>query len=222
MTTKRSPITVPDLGSGEGWVPCEVATAGHRHMRAICLLVVISIAPHAAGLAVSPSRAISRPRIGARPIVAQFGGSKVPSAVAELIDPAVEISDVAPLWKQFRSCYPSEQQAVEAARRNTAVILPFINTADNIRFNRMILRDEIGFTDAEVLDIITRNPGILGNQPGQQARASKSEVLFSLQTVGLFDAIPAPVRAVIPALTAVSIVAVIAKRLLDCAGGICG
>ena len=80
-------------------------------MRAICLLVVISIAPRSRRP--SRHRAISRPRIGARPIVAQFGGSKVPSAVAELIGQRWRFGDASVV---ISSCYPSEQQAVEAAR----------------------------------------------------------------------------------------------------------
>ena len=156
-------------------------------------------------------------------VVAQlFGGGSVPQSVAELIDPSISIAEVAPLWKQFRACYPSEAQAIAAAKRNPIPLLPFLNTADNIRFNRQVLKERIGFSDEEILDIITKNPGVLGNQPGQLARASKGEVLFSLSTVAFFDAIPAEIRGVIPALTGLSIVGIIAKRLTDCAGGTCG
>ena len=125
---------------------------------------------------------------------------------------------MAPLWREFRKCYPSEQLAIAAARKNIVVLMPFINTASNIRFNKMVLADELGFSEAEILDLITKNPGILGNVPYQLAASSKSEVVFSAKFVSLFDALPTWVQAAIPVLTGVSIVAVIAKRLIECKG----
>ena len=143
---------------------------------------------------------------------------RLPDGVLELLDPAVKPQTVEPLWKEFRKCYPTEKAAVAAARRNVAVLLPFINTADNIRFNYQILCNELGFDEGERLNIISKNPGVLGNKPGELARSSPGEVRFSMGIVTFFDAIPPPVRSVIPPATAVLIVVVIAKRLSECAG----
>ena len=143
---------------------------------------------------------------------------RLPDGVLELLDPGVKPQTVEPLWKEFRKCYPTEKAAVAAARRNVAVLLPFINTADNIRFNYQILCNELGFDEGERLNIISKNPGVLGNKPGELARSSPGEVRFSMGIVTFFDAIPPPVRSVIPAATAVLIVVVIAKRLSECAG----
>ena len=145
----------------------------------------------------------------------------LPTAVKDLLDPGVAPASVQPLWKEFRKCFPSEKAATAAASRNVAVLLPFINTPDNIRFCWQVL-SELGFSDEEKLEIVTKNPGVLGNQPGQLARSSQGEVRFSMQLVTLFDGIPEPIRFTIPPVTGILIVTVIAKRLSDCAGGICG
>ena len=72
------------------------------------------------------------------------------------------------------------------------------------------------------LEIVTKNPGVLGNKPGELARSSRGEVQLSMRFVGALDGVPEPIRMAIPPITAVLIVSVIAKRLSDCAGGICG
>jgi len=145
----------------------------------------------------------------------------LPGAVAELLDPGVTEASVVPLWREFRRCYPSEKAAIAAAKRNSAVILPFINTPDNIRFCYQVL-GELDFDDDEILDIITKNPGVLGNKPGQLARSSQGEIRFSMALVTALDGLPEPIRMAIPPITAVTLVVVIAKRITECAGGICG
>jgi hypothetical protein len=97
---------------------------------------------------------------------------RLPDGVLELLDPGVKLQTVEPLWKEFRKSYPTEKAAVAAARRNVAVLLPIINTADNIRFNNQILCNELGFDEGERLNIISKNPGVLGNKPGELARSS--------------------------------------------------
>jgi hypothetical protein len=152
---------------------------------------------------------------------AVFGRVRVPDAVCEVLDPAVDIDEVAPLWKEFRAVFPTEEAAIRAARRNTAVILPFINSADNIRFCWQVL-GELGFSKEEALEIVTKNPGVLGNKPGLLARSSQAEVRFSMGLVGALDELPEPVRLAIPPLTCIALVVGIARRLSECAGGVCG
>lgn len=102
-------------------------------------------------LALALARATVVPISRVSPMVTRHAFARMgplPPAVNELLDPTISSKDVAPLWKEFRKCYPTEQQAVAAARRNTAVLLPFINTPDNIRFCWQVLA-ELGFDDAE-------------------------------------------------------------------------
>ena len=81
---------------------------------------------------------------------------------------------------------------------------------------------ELGFSKEEALEIVTANPGILGNRPGELARSSQGEIRASVSVVGFFDSIPDPIRMVIPPMTAVVLVVGIASRLNECAGGTCG
>ena len=60
-------------------------------------------------------------------------GGTLPAEIAETLDPKISPSEVLPLWRELRRCYPSESAAIRAAQKNQLVILPFINTADNIR-----------------------------------------------------------------------------------------
>ena len=94
-----------------------------------------------------------------------FGGSgNLPSEIEELLDPTMPPGQVVPLWKELRKCYPTEAEAIAAAKKQPLVILPFINTPDNIRFNMQILCEEVGFSKEERMDIITKNPGVLANK----------------------------------------------------------
>ena len=147
--------------------------------------------------------------------------SKLPPAVDALLDPAITRSDVEPLWREFRACYPTEAAAIAAAERNEAIVLlPFVNRASNIEGCWRVLNQL--FAEDEALELITKNPGILTNIPGQLRRTSVAEIRGSVGLVEAVGAIPKGVRSQIPVVTAITIVALIAKRLNDCAGQICG
>ena len=195
-----------------------------EQMRFSLLLLVVELATRApAALAHhrAPSPAL-QPSVHHRSRDAQlfFGGS-LPAEIEADLSPTMSPAKVLPLWKELRKCYPSESEAIAAAKKQPLVILPFINTADNIRFNYEVLCSEVGFTREERLDIITRNPGVLANKPGELARTSKGEVRFSVDVVTAVDGIPEEVRFAIPTFTAVALVALLAKRFAECAGGIC-
>ena len=160
------------------------------------------------------------PRSPAHPTML-LGGNKLPAQIAAGLDDQVPPSAVLPLWKELRKCYPNEEQALRAAEKQPLVLLPFINTPDNIRFCFQVL-GELGFSDEERLDIITRNPGVLANKPGELSLTSPGEIRFSLAVIDAVEAVPAPLRKVIPSVTGVSIIYFIAKRLEECAGGVCG
>ena len=146
---------------------------------------------------------------------------KLPQEVADLVDPSMSESEVMPLWRELCACYASEAEAVKAAKKSPLVILPFFNTADNIRFCYQVL-DELGFSGAERSEILKKYPGVLANKPGELARSSMDEVRFAVNMASTFDSVPEEIRFAIPSVTAITIVGLIAKRLNDCAGGICG
>lgn len=104
-----------------------------------------------------------------------FGGGQLPAEVAATLDPGVPPESVVPLWRELRKCYPTERAAIDAAVKNQLVLLPFLNRPDHIKFCFQILKDEIGFDDAERLEIITRNPGVLANKPCTRIRVLTRE-----------------------------------------------
>ncbi len=146
--------------------------------------------------------------------------SGLPPKLEQLIDPSVERSEVAPLWSEFKRLYANEAAALRAAERNQQVLLPFLNTQANIKGNWRVLRDK--FSDADARDIITQNPGVLANKPGDLETCSADEIRRSVQFVSQVESIPPGIRALIPPATGILIVSVIAKRLVDCAGATCG
>ena len=151
-----------------------------------------------------------------------FGGGSLPSELASIVPDSIQPSEVAPLWRELRKCYPSESAAIAAAKKQPLIILPFFNTAETITLCHRILGDELGFTNAERLEIITLNPGVLANKPYELASSTQDEVRSAMKMVSTIESIPEPIRFAIPTVTVIAIVGVIAKRLSDCAGGICG
>ena len=232
----------------------------HSFSSAAVLLSLSLLAPSSALLAQPARRAVLHAPRRTTPVVSFFGGSgaALPAEVREEIDSAVSTSDVMPLWQEFRKCYATEADAISAAKKNIVVLLPFINTRENIYFCNRILGDELGFSNEErvsewnvpharvrtkpcgrrahfaktaapltcslpsQLEIIKANPGILANKPGQLARSSQGEVRLSINLVSSVDSIPEPLRLALPPVTGVVLVTLIAKRLAECAGGICG
>ena len=147
-------------------------------------------------------------------------GGKIPAALDALLDPAIDRDEVGPLWREFRACYPSEDDAVSAASRNLQVILPFVNIPSNIEGSWRVLCSK--FSDAEALQIVSEHPGILANKPGELDQCSQDDIRRTVTMVTKIATIPPGVRAAIPPATAVTIVALIAKRLVECAGATCG
>ena len=123
----------------------------HSFSSAAVLLSLSLLAPSSALLAQPARRAVLHAPRRTTPVVSFFGGSgaALPAEVREEIDSAVSTSDVMPLWQEFRKCYATEADAISAAKKNIVVLLPFINTRDNIYFCNRILGDELGFSNEE-------------------------------------------------------------------------
>ena len=158
--------------------------------------------------------------VPARQPVAVRMMAKLPARVDALIDPQVDRPATAPIWAAFRKVYRTEDDAVAALERNGAVILPFINTPENIRVSWKAIQDK--FDADEAYDIVTKNPGILANKAGDLRSSSAGEIRSSMQFVTAFDDVPKEIRTLIPPATAILIVTSIATRLYQCQGGVCG
>ena len=183
-------------------------------------LVLLPLAVAFAPLPASSGRLPVANRLTAAPLC--LLGGKLPAEIQEFVDPSISTAEVLPLWKEFRACYQSEAAAIAAAKKQPLVILPFFNKAENIRLCWRILSEEIGFSDAERREIVTSYPGVLANKPYELATSSMDEVRFSVRLASAVDSVPEEVRFAVPTVTTLAIVGLIAKRLSDCAGQICG
>ena len=90
----------------------------------------------------------------------------IPPQVAELIPEAVrELDATEANWNALLACYPTEEAAKEAVRTNVALVVPYGfdagNRARNIAGSYKVLQEMLD-DDDEVLELITKNPGVLG------------------------------------------------------------
>ena len=87
------------------------------------------------------------------------------------------VKNIETLWKTFKACYPSEQAAKDAAKKNSAVFSPQINSPRKIKGSFGLLVKRFGKREAQSL--IQRNPGILVNSPEGLDKCSDKEILDS-------------------------------------------
>lgn len=82
-------------------------------------------------------------------------------------------------WDALRACYPSEEATLDAVTEVRAVLLPYgadslvagfyelgmaVDRSDKISGSYAVLKEKLKDED-EVLEVITKNPGVLGVQP---------------------------------------------------------
>jgi hypothetical protein len=94
-------------------------------------------------------------------------------------------------WNAFRGCYPSEEASLQALELSVAVILPYgadsptsgfleqglaVDRSENIAGSYSVLQETLA-DDAEVLDVISKNPGVLGCVPRALESASADDIL---------------------------------------------
>ena len=111
-------------------------------------------------------------------------------------------------WDGFRACYPSEDAALDAAANGLAVILPYgadspvsgflemdmaVDRSENIAGSYKVLADKLE-TEQEVLDVITKNPGVLGCIPEQLEGASADDIRRAASFAGGINSFLSPAR----------------------------
>lgn len=128
-------------------------------------------------LAINGRRWVSPPRMSAARhpgVVAMASG--LPDAVEALLPSAArkERASVVPLWRAVRSCYPSEDAAIAALARNPALLYPWACSVPTIQGSYKVIVDACGRDKA--LEVITKNPGALGNDPTRLRASGASEI----------------------------------------------
>ena len=114
----------------------------------------------------------------------------IPAAVAEA-ESTVEN------WAALRECFPTEAEALAAVEKNPATLLPYgfdsENRAENIRGSYGVLQDVLE-SEAEVQEVLVKNPGVLGCIPRQLAKASADDIKRAASVANGFDAVLGPAK----------------------------
>ena len=128
-------------------------------------------------LAINGRRWVSPPRMSAARhprVVAMAGG--LPAGVEALLPSAAlkERARVVPLWRAVCACYPTEDAAIAALARNPALLYPWACSVSTIQGSYKVIVDVCGREKA--LEVITKNPGALGNDPTRLRASGASEI----------------------------------------------
>lgn len=85
------------------------------------------------------------------------------------------------LWNTFKQCYPNEEMAERALDRNTAVLAPQLNSPNKIIGTYEFLLERFG--EEGMLEVITKNPGILACTPQSLKSQSNDDILKAANLV---------------------------------------
>ena len=89
--------------------------------------------------------------------------------------------DILTLWKEFQKCYPNKTKALEALTKNTAVILPQLNSPRKIKGTYAQLKKRFGKKGVD--EILEKNPGVLVCSPESLLKQSDKEILDAANLV---------------------------------------
>lgn len=123
---------------------------------------------------------------------------KLPSSVAAVVPEAVRDLPVTEAnWKAVLSCFPTEEAAANAVKLNNAILLPYgfdaSNRAANIAGSYKVLR-ELLQDEGEVLEVITKNPGVLGCVPAELAKSDANTIRMAAGFVSGVDSVLGPAK----------------------------
>jgi hypothetical protein len=134
---------------------------------------------------------------------------------------ATDFEEAEVLWKTFRSCFPSEQRAVEVALKNSNVFNPQLNSPSKIKGTYALLVQRFGKAGAQ--DIVNRNPGVLICSPEGLKDVSDESIASTAKFVEVLDA-NKPIIRTIAGATGILLIALIGfgivSRAIDPATGV--
>ena len=117
-----------------------------------------------------------------------------PSIEALLVDDDLKESrpGVRILYNRVLHVYPNEDAALEAIARNSALVLPYLNKPFHIDGSWQVLTEKM--SEAEALEVITKNPGVLTSNPIGLRGASADEIKRAAAVVDVVEAVPVNAR----------------------------
>ncbi len=117
-----------------------------------------------------------------------------PSIEALLVDDDLKQSrpGVRILYNRILNVYPNEEAALDAVARNSALVLPYLNKPFHIDGSWRVLTEVM--SEAEALEVITKNPGVLTSNPVGLRGASADEIKRAAALVDVVEALPVSAR----------------------------
>ena len=92
------------------------------------------------------------------------------------------------LWALLLDVYPSQEAALAAVAKNSAIVLPYLNMPRNIQGSWSVLNDLM--SPEEALDVVTKNPGILACNPDGLRDSNAGSIKAAAGVVDVVDAVP--------------------------------
>ena len=114
------------------------------------------------------------------------------------------------LWKEFQKCYRSRDVATSMLSKNTAVILPTLNSPRKIKGTYALLNKRLGRSRAT--EVLEKNPGVLVCSPESLEKQSDDDIIGAANLVATLDENKAVINAVAGAFL-LSIVGSVAYRI---------
>lgn len=90
--------------------------------------------------------------------------------------------EAAILWRELKKIYPTEEAALKAVQKNTAIIMPYMTMPGFIQGSWKVLNEMM--SEEEALQVVTANPGVLGCNP---AGLKKSDADTVKRAAGFVD-----------------------------------
>jgi len=117
------------------------------------------------------------------------------------------------LWGRLKTIYPSEEAALNAVKRNSALVLPYLNRPYNIDGSWKVLLGMM--SEEEALDVVTKNPGVLASNPQGLAGSNAAAIKQAAGVVDVVEAVPVPLRFGASAAVTVAVVALVGSKYVD-------
>lgn len=114
----------------------------------------------------------------------------LPAELDALLSADTDRDNTRQMWAAFRSCYASESEAIQAAKRNTGTILPYLNSPGNIYGSYAYIVEELGLAGAR--EVCKQNPGVLQCDPRAIRQSSGEDIRKAANVIDNFESLKLP------------------------------
>lgn len=148
---------------------------------------------------------------------ARAASVELPQPVEDLLKDSAELRASRPgvciLWSLLLDVYPSEQAALAAVDRNSAIVLPYLNRPTFITGTWEVLN---GFMSAEeALEVVTLNPGILACNPEGLKKSNAADIQRAAKAIDAVEQVPIAGRWAITGAAVLAVCGLIAAPIVS-------